>query len=115
MIRKGAISAAKGERCILPLNMRDGSLLCAGKGNIDWNCSAPHGAGRILSRSQAYERITLKDFESSMRGIYSESVNEFTRDEAPMVYKPAEEIIDNIGDTVAIETVIRPIFNFKAM
>lgn len=115
MIRKGAISAAKGELCIIPLNMRDGSLICVGKGNTDWNCSAPHGAGRILSRNQAYEQITMKDFESSMNGIYSESINEFTRDEAPMVYKPIEAIIDNIGETVTIETIIRPIFNFKAM
>lgn len=115
MIRKGAISAAKGERCIIPLNMRDGSLLCTGKGNADWNCSAPHGAGRILSRSQAYEQITMEDFESSMNGIYSESINEFTRDEAPMVYKPAEAIIDNIRETVTVETIIRSVFNFKAM
>lgn len=114
MIRKGAISAQKGEKCIIPLNMRDGSLICIGKGNPDWNFSAPHGAGRILSRSQAYEKITMEDFENSMKGIYSESVNDFTRDESPMVYKPAEEIIANIGDTVEIETIIRPIFNFKA-
>lgn len=106
MIRKGAISAAKGERCIIPLNMRDGSLLCTGKGNTDWNCSAPHGAGRILSRSKAYEQITMKDFESSMNGIYSESINDFTRDEVPVVYKPAEEIIDNIRETVTVETII---------
>ena len=114
IIRKGSISAAKGERCIIPLNMRDGSLLCTGKGNPDWNFSAPHGAGRILSRTQAYEKITMEDFEASMKGIYSESVNDFTRDESPMVYKPAEEIIANIGDTVTIDTIIRPIFNFKA-
>ncbi len=114
VIRKGSISAAEGERCIIPLNMRDGSLICTGKGNSDWNCSAPHGAGRVLSRSQAYEKITMEDFVESMRGIYSESVNDFTRDESPMVYKPAEEIIDNIGDTVTIDTIIRPIFNFKA-
>lgn len=114
LIRKGAISAAAGEKCIIPLNMRDGSLLCTGKGNPDWNCSAPHGAGRILSRTQAYEKISMADFEASMQGIYSESVNEFTRDESPMVYKPAEEIIANIGDTVTIDTIIRPIFNFKA-
>lgn len=114
IIRKGSISAAAGERCIIPLNMRDGSLLCTGKGNPDWNCSAPHGAGRVLSRSQAYEKITMEDFEASMKGIYSESVNDFTRDESPMVYKPAEEIIANIGDTVSIDTIIRPIFNFKA-
>ena len=114
IIRKGAISAAVGERCIIPLNMRDGSLLCTGKGNPDWNCSAPHGAGRVLSRTQAYEKITMEDFEASMQGIYSESVNDFTIDESPMVYKPATEIIANIGDTVTIDTIIRPIFNFKA-
>lgn len=114
IIRKGSISAAEGERCIIPLNMRDGSLLCTGKGNPDWNYSAPHGAGRVLSRTQAYEKIKMEDFEASMQGIYSESVNDFTRDESPMVYKPAEEIIANIGDTVTIDTIIRPIFNFKA-
>ena len=114
IIRKGSISAAEGERCIIPLNMRDGSLLCTGKGNPDWNCSAPHGAGRVLSRTQAYEKIKMEDFEASMKGIYSESVNDFTRDESPMAYKPAEEIIANIGDTVTIDTIIRPIFNFKA-
>ena len=114
IIRKGSISAAAGERCIIPLNMRDGSLLCTGKGNPDWNCSAPHGAGRVLSRTQAYEKITMEDFEASMQGIYSESVNDFTRDESQMVYKPASEIIANIGDTVTIDTIIRPIFNFKA-
>ena len=114
IIRKGSISSAKGERCIIPLNMRDGSLLCTGKGNPDWNYSAPHGAGRVLSRTQAYEKITMEDFEASMKGIYSESVNDFTRDESPMVYKPAEEIIANIGETVTIDTIIRPIFNFKA-
>lgn len=114
IIRKGSISAAEGERCIIPLNMRDGSLLCTGKGNPDWNCSAPHGAGRVLSRTQAYEQIKMEDFEASMAGIYSESVNDFTRDESPMVYKPADEIIANIGDTVNIDTIIRPIFNFKA-
>ena len=114
IIRKGSILAAEGERCIIPLNMRDGSLICTGKGNPDWNCSAPHGAGRVLSRTQAYDKITMEDFEASMQGIYSESVNDFTRDESPMVYKPAEEIIANIGDTVNIDTIIRPIFNFKA-
>lgn len=114
IIRKGAISAAADQRCIIPLNMRDGSLICTGKGNPDWNCSAPHGAGRVLSRTQAYEKITMEDFEASMRGIYSESVNDFTRDESPMAYKPASEIIANIGDTVNIDTIIRPIFNFKA-
>lgn len=91
--------------------MRDGSLLCTGKGNTD----APYGAGRILSCNQAYEQITMEDVESSMNGIYSESINEFTRDEAPMVYKPAEEIIYKIRETVTVETIIRSIFNFKAM
>lgn len=114
IIRKGSISAEESERCIIPLNMRDGSLLCTGKGNPDWNRSAPHGAGRVLSRTQAYEQIKMEDFEASMAGIYSESVNDFTRDESPMVYKPAGEIIANIGDIVNIDTIIRPIFNFKA-
>ena len=114
IIRKGAISATRGERCIIPLNMRDGSLICVGKGNPDWNCSAPHGAGRILSRAQAYKKISMNEFKASMKGIYSESVNDFTRDESPMAYKPAKEIIANIGDTVSIESIIRPIFNFKA-
>ena len=115
IIRKGAISAANGERCIIPLNMRDGSLICTGEGNPDWNCSAPHGAGRVMSRTQAYEKITMKDFEVSMQGIYSESVVEGTRDESPMAYKPALEIIANIGDTVSIDGIICPIFNFKAV
>ena len=114
LIRKGAISAAKGERCIIPLNMRDGSLICTGKGNPDWNCSAPHGAGRIMSRSQAYDQISMGDFKASMQGIYSESIVESTRAESPMVYKPAAEIIANIGETVSIDSIIRPIFNFKA-
>ncbi len=114
IIRKGSISAAAGERCIIPLNMRDGSLICTGKGNTDWNCSAPHGAGRIMSRTQAYDNIKMEDFEASMTGIYSESVNEYTRNESPMVYKPASEIIANIGPTVDIGTIIKPIFNFKA-
>ena len=114
IIRKGAISAYSGERCIIPLNMRDGSLICTGKGNDDWNNSAPHGAGRLLSRSQAYGQITIEEFENSMKGIYSETVNEYTRDESPMVYKPTDEIISNIAPTVNINTIIRPIFNFKA-
>ena len=114
MIRKGAISAAEGERCIIPLNMRDGSLICTGLGNADWNNSAPHGAGRVMSRSEAYKVVTISEFKDSMRGIYSECVNDFTIDESPMVYKPAQEIIDNISDTVKITKHIKPIFNFKA-
>lgn len=114
IIRKGSISAAEGERCIIPLNMRDGSLICTGRGNPDWNCSAPHGAGRVLSRSAAYRQIRMEDFEASMQGIYSESINDFTRDESPMAYKAADEIMANIGETVNIDTIIHPIFNFKA-
>ncbi len=114
IIRKGAISAAAGEQCIIPLNMRDGSLLCTGKGNPDWNCTAPHGAGRVMSRTQAYATVSMADFEASMQGIYSESVTDSTRDESPMAYKPASEIIANIAPTAAIDAIIRPIFNFKA-
>ena len=114
IIRKGAISARLGERCIIPLNMRDGSLICIGKGNEDWNYSAPHGAGRMMSRTEALNKISLSDFRDSMSGIYSETITEKTKDESPMVYKPKDEIIQNIFDSVDIETVIRPVFNFKA-
>lgn len=94
--------------------MRDGSLICIGKGNEDWNFSAPHGAGRIMSRKQAFNDISLDDFVSSMTGIYSETVSEETKDESPMVYKPKDEIIINIEDTVEIINTIKPVFNFKA-
>lgn len=114
IIRKGAISAAKGERCIIPLNMRDGSLLCTGKGNPDWNASAPHGAGRIMSRGEAFKTLNLNDFADAMRNVYSECISMDTIDESPMVYKPTDEIIANIGETVHIDTRIYPIFNFKA-
>lgn len=114
LIRKGAISAQKGERCIIPLNMRDGSLICIGKGNEDWNYSAPHGAGRVMSRSQAFKEIKMDDFKQSMNGIYSETITEETKDESPMVYKPKDEIIANIQDTVEIVNIIKPVFNFKA-
>lgn len=114
IIRKGAISAQEGEKCIIPMNMRDGSLICIGKGNADWNFSAPHGAGRILSRKEAQEQLALADFEQSMSGIYSETICEQTIDEAPMVYKPMAEIIENIHDTVEIANIIKPVFNFKA-
>lgn len=114
IIRKGAIYARKGKKCIIPLNMRDGSLLCVGKGNEDWNFSAPHGAGRMLSRKAASEQISLRDFERSMEGIYSETVCEQTKDECPMAYKPKDEIIANIRDTVDIKALIKPVFNFKA-
>lgn len=114
IIRKGAISAREGQKCIIPMNMRDGSLICSGKGNPDWNFSAPHGAGRIMSRAKAFEQVSLEAFAESMKGIYSETVSEQTRDESPMVYKPMAEIIANITDTVDILDIIRPVFNFKA-
>ena len=114
IIRKGAIAAYEGQKCIIPLNMRDGSLICIGKGNAEWNCSAPHGAGRIMSRSQAFKSISMDDYRASMQGIYSESLSEDTKDESPMVYKPKDEIIGNIRDTVSIVNVIKPVYNFKA-
>lgn len=114
IIRKGAISAYSGQKCIIPLNMRDGSLICIGKGNEDWNNSAPHGAGRIMSRSQAFKNINMEEYRKSMQGIYSECLNEDTKDESPMVYKTKEEIIRNIQDTVSIVNVIKPVYNFKA-
>jgi len=114
ILRKGAISARKGERVLIPINMRDGSLICIGKGNKDWNYSAPHGAGRLMSRAKAKEVITLKEFKESMKGIYSTTVNKSTIDECPMAYKPMEEIIENIQDTVEIVDIIKPIYNFKA-
>ena len=114
IIRKGAISAYEGQKCIIPLNMRDGSLICVGKGNEDWNHSAPHGAGRIMSRAQAFKTISIEDYAKSMEGIYTESVNEGTKDESPMVYKPKDEIIANIHDTVDIVNIIKPVYNFKS-
>ena len=114
ILRKGAISAKRGERVLIPMNMRDGSLVCIGKGNPDWNFSAPHGAGRIMSRSAAKEQITLTQFEQAMKGIYSSTVSRSTIDEAPFAYKPMEEITANIGDTAEIEMHITPVYNFKA-
>lgn len=114
IIRKGAISAYKSEKCIIPMNMRDGSLICIGKGNMDWNNSAPHGAGRVMSRAQAFKQISMDDFIQSMQDIYSETVSENTKDESPMVYKPMDEIIGNITETVDIINVIKPVFNYKA-
>ena len=114
ILRKGSISAQSGEKVIIPMNMRDGSLICVGKGNPDWNYSAPHGAGRIMSRSEAKEKVSLDEFTDSMKGIYSTSVVQSTIDESPMVYKPMEEIMENIKDTVEIIDVIKPIYNFKA-
>ena len=114
ILRKGAVSAKAGETLIIPINMRDGSLICVGKGNADWLCSAPHGAGRLMSRNAAFETISLEQFEASMEGIYSTSVCAETIDESPMAYKPMQEIIDCIQPTVEIQKIIRPIYNFKA-
>jgi tRNA-splicing ligase RtcB len=114
IMRKGAVSAKLGERLIIPMNMRDGSLLCVGKGNADWNFSAPHGAGRIMSRGQAKRSISLDEYKESMDGIYTTCVTQGTIDESPMAYKPMEEIISNIGDTVEIIDIIKPVYNFKA-
>ena len=116
ILRKGSVSAQAGEKLIIPINMRDGSLICVGKGNPDWNYSAPHGAGRLMSRSEAKQNITLSEFKKTMKeaGIYSTSVNQSTIDESPMAYKPMQEIIDNVKDTAEIIDIIKPIYNFKA-
>jgi RNA-splicing ligase RtcB len=114
IIRKGAIAAYEGEKVLIPINMRDGSIIGIGKGNPDWNYSAPHGAGRILSRTQAKEQLSLENFKKSMEGIYSTSVNEKTLDESPFAYKSIEDIIDTIDDTVEIVDIIKPIYNYKA-
>lgn len=114
IVRKGAVSARRGERLLIPMNMRDGSLICMGRGNDDWNQSAPHGAGRIMSRAQARREITMDAYEKSMSGVYTTSVTKETIDEAPMAYKPMEQIVSLIGETAEIERVIRPVYNFKA-
>lgn len=114
VIRKGAISALKGEKVLIPINMRDGSIIAIGKGNEDWNNSAPHGAGRLMSRSRAREVIDLDQYKHSMKDIWSTSVKESTLDEAPMVYKPIKEILENIKDTVKIVDIIKPLYNFKS-
>ncbi len=114
VLRKGAVSAKKGEKLLIPINMRDGSLICTGKGNPDWNYSAPHGAGRIMSRSQAKQSFTVSEYKKQMKGIYTTSVNAGTLDECPMVYKSMNDIIDNIGDTAEVSEIIRPVYNFKA-
>ena len=114
IIRKGAIAARSNERVLIPMNMRDGCIIGIGKGNDDWNKSAPHGAGRIMSRNKAKEVVKIDEYRKSMNGIYTTSVNKDTIDEAPMVYKPMQEIVDCIKDTVEIEKIIKPIYNFKA-
>ncbi|MCL2771753.1 MAG: RtcB family protein [Oscillospiraceae bacterium] len=114
ILRKGAVSAKDGEKLLIPMNMRDGSLICIGKGNPDWNFSAPHGAGRIMSRSEAKHSLILSEFRKQMDGIYSTTISNSTIDEAPMAYKPMEEIIKHIGGTVEIYKTITPVYNFKA-
>jgi len=114
ILRKGAVSAQKGERLIIPMNMRDGSILAVGKGNEDWNYSAPHGAGRILSRTKAMKSLSMEDFHKTMEGIWTTSVSEETLDEAPMAYKPMNEILEKIEETSEIACFIKPVYNFKA-
>ena len=114
MVRKGAIPAKAGEKLLIPINMRDGCIIGVGNGNEDWNCSAPHGAGRVMSRSKAKELVSLEEYENAMKGIFTTSVNCSTIDESPMAYKTMEEIITNIADTVEVVKFIKPIYNFKA-
>jgi len=114
ILRKGAISAKSGEKILIPINMRDGSLLCVGKGNADWNFSAPHGAGRRLSRAGAFERLTMAEYEKEMQGIFSTCVVPDTLDESPMAYKDMREIVANIEPTAEILCRLRPVYNFKA-
>jgi RNA-splicing ligase RtcB len=114
ILRKGAVSARKGEKLIVPINMRDGSIICEGLGNPDWNYSAPHGAGRIMSRKKAFMTLDLEDYKKEMKGIYSTSVNKQTIDESPMAYKSMDNIITNMKQTVKILDIIKPIYNFKA-
>ena len=114
ILRKGAVSAKKGEKLIVPINMRDGSLICEGLGNPDWNYSAPHGAGRLMSRTRAFEILKMEEYKKSMQGIYSTSVNNKTLDESPMAYKNMEDIISNIKPTAKLLKIIKPIYNFKA-
>ena len=114
IVRKGAISAKAGEKVLIPINMRDGCIIGVGKGNDDWNCSAPHGAGRIMSRSKAKENVSLEEYQESMKGIYTTSVSQSTIDESPMAYKPMDEILEHIKDTVEIVKIIKPVYNFKA-
>ena len=114
ILRKGAIAAHAGEKVLIPINMRDGSVLAVGKGNPEWNCSAPHGAGRLMSRSKAKESIEMNAYKAAMEGIYTTSVSEQTLDEAPMAYKSVDDIIDVIGESVDILEIIKPIYNFKA-
>lgn len=114
ILRKGAISAKAGEKVLIPINMRDGCVICTGLGNPEWNYSAPHGAGRIMSRRKAKESISLEEYKESMKGIYTTTVNEDTMDEAPMAYKSISDILDVIGETVVVTDRLKPLYNFKA-
>lgn len=114
IIRKGAVSAKSGEKLLIPINMRDGSLICIGKGNEDWNCSAPHGAGRLFSRTEAKDKFTVEEFKDSMQGIYSTCISNSTLDESPMAYKSMDDIVNNISPTADIVRIIKPVYNFKA-
>lgn len=114
ILRKGAVAAYAGQKLLIPINMRDGSLICVGKGNPDWNCSAPHGAGRLMSRKSAFKRLSLEEYRKEMEGIYTTCVDRTTLDEAPMAYKGIDEIISHIGPTVDIVERIIPVYNFKA-
>jgi RNA-splicing ligase RtcB len=114
ILRKGAVSAQKGEKLLIPINMRDGSIICVAKGNEDWNCSAPPGAGRVMSRKKAREKLSLEEFKAEMSGIWSSTVNLDTIDEAPMAYKSMDDILANINPTAEILKIIKPIYNYKA-
>ena len=114
ILRKGSVSAEAGEKLLIPINMRDGSLICIGKGNEEWNCSAPHGAGRIMSRKQAFAQLSMDEYAAEMEGIWSSCVVQDTLDESPMAYKPIDEIVSEIGPTAEIVERIRPVYNFKA-
>jgi len=114
ILRKGAVSAKRGERLLIPINMRDGSLICVGKGNDDWNRSAPHGAGRLMSRSAAYKKLSLDDYKAEMEGIFTTCISRATIDEAPMAYKTMDTIVKNIDDTAEIILRVKPVYNFKA-
>ena len=114
ILRKGAIAAHKGERVLIPINMRDGSILAVGKGNPEWNCSAPHGAGRIMSRKEAVQNLSMEAYRESMKNVYTTSVNENTLDEAPMAYKSLDDILEVVTETVEVTEVLRPVYNFKA-
>ena len=114
ILRKGSVSAKAGEKLLIPINMRDGSLICIGRGNEEWNCSAPHGAGRLMSRTAAFEKLTMEEYKAQMAGIYTTCVNAQTLDESPMAYKSMDEIVTGIEPTARIIAHIKPIYNFKA-